>query len=286
MMMRTLILAGLSCFPMALLSGCGKPVHALGHGASAEPTVSVLLSDGPAGPTEAAGGAATTAVAGYGTFKGRVVVNGTVPSLAPLLAQGAPTKDAICSQKEVPDESVVVGANNGLGNVFIYLKKVPGGEIPAAPADPIVVDQQGCRFLPHAAVCRVGQPLTFTNSDPVAHNTAFAPQSSSGFNQTIVANDKKGASYTYGKPEAVPVRAKCDYHAWMGAYHLPLNHPWGVVTAPDGSFEIKGVPGTTVEFVIWHEKAQYINRGLKITIPVDGIVEQEITVDAAKLASK
>lgn len=281
---------GIAAIAAALLlpaSGCGKPVHALGHGASAEPRVTVLLSDtasAAATETAASGGSAT--VAGYGTFKGRVVVTGSVSPLPPLLAQGAPTKDAICAQKEIPDESVVVGPNNGLANVFIYLKKVPGGEIPPAPTDAFVVDQNGCRFAPHAAVCRVGQPLTFKNSDPVAHNTAFAPQSSSGFNQTIVANDQKGANYTYGKPEAVPVRAKCDYHAWMGSYHLPLNHPWGVATAPDGSFEIKGVPGTTVEFVIWHEKAQYINRGLKITIPVDGVVEQEIQVDASKLAAK
>jgi plastocyanin len=273
----------------AMASGCTEqPVHGLGHGASAEPTITVLLSDaaGAAADPTASTGAATATIAGYGTFKGRVVVSGAPPALPPLLGQGAPTKDAICAAKEIPDESVVIGSNGGLANVFIYLKKVPGGEIPAAPTDPVVIDQQGCRFLPHAAVCRVGQPMVFKNSDPVAHNTAFAPQSSSSFNQTIVANDQKGAGYTYSKPEAVPVRAKCDYHAWMGAYHLPLNHPWGVVTAEDGSFEIKGVPGTTVEFVVWHEKAQYLNRGLKVTIPVDGVIEQEIQVDASKLAAK
>jgi hypothetical protein len=46
------------------------------------------------------------------------------------------------------------------------------------------------------------------------------------------------------------------------------------------------VPGTAVEFVVWHEKAQYINRGLKLTIPVDGVIEQELKVDASKLAGK
>lgn len=272
---------------LAPLSGCGKPVKALGHGASTEPRVTVLLSEGGPGAGDAAvTTAATTAVAGYGTFKGRVVVSGAFSPLAPLLAEGAPTKDAICSQKAIPDESVVVGPNNGLANVFIYLKKVPGGEIPPAPSEPGVVDQQGCRFLPHAAVFRVGQPLVFKNGDPVAHNTAFTPQSSSVFNQTVTANDREGVPYKYEKPEAVPVRAKCDFHSWMGSYHLPLTHPWGAVTAEDGSFEIKGVPGTAVEFVIWHEKAQYINRALKVTIPVDGVLEQEVTVDAAKLAAK
>lgn len=281
--------AGLAAIAACLLpaSGCGKPVHALGHGASSEPKVTVLLSDtASAAAADTAAAGATAAVAGYGTFKGRVVVTGSVASLPPLLAQGAPTKDAICAQKEIPDESVVVGPNNGLANVFIYLKKVPGGEIPPPTAEPGVIDQNGCRFVPHAAVFRVGQPLFFKNADPVAHNTSFSPQNSGKFNQAVSPNDRTGIEYKYGKAETAPVRAQCDFHSWMGSYHLPLNHPWGVATAADGSFEIKGVPGTTVEFVIWHEKAQYINRGLKITIPVDGVVEQEIQVDAAKLAAK
>jgi hypothetical protein len=126
--------------------------------------------------------------------------------------------------------------------------------------------------------------MLLMNDDPVAHNTAFSPQSSAGFNSTISPNDRKGTEYRYAKPEALPVRARCDIHAWMGSYHLPLSHPWGAVTAEDGSFEIKGVPGTTVEFVVWHEKALYINRSLKVKIEPDQTVEQEITVDASKLA--
>ena len=281
--MTSVVVLALALLPT---SGCGKARTGLGHGASTEPKVTVLLAEGGGAGAAAATPAASAAIAGYGTFKGRVVVNGTVPTLQPLLAQGAPTKDAICAQQTIPDESVVVGPNNGLANVFIYLKKVPGGEIPPPPTEPGVVDQKGCRFVPHAAIFRVGQPLLFKNADSVAHNTAFGPQSSSTFNQSVTANDRTGVGYKYDKPEAVPVRAKCDFHAWMGSYHLPLTHPWAAVTAEDGSFEIKGVPGTAVEFVVWHEKADYINRGLKVTIPVDGEITQEITVDAAKLAAK
>ncbi|MGC4002959.1 MAG: hypothetical protein QM811_07435 [Pirellulales bacterium] len=34
----------------------------------------------------------------------------------------------------------------------------------------------------------------------------------------------------------------CSIHAWMKGYVAVVNHPWAVVTGPDGSFEIKGVP--------------------------------------------
>lgn len=270
----------------AMLTGCDGPVHALGGGASTKPSVTILLSNQAAdssagGETSAAG---NVAISGYGTFKGRVVVSGSPPSLPPLLAQGAPTKDAVCAQNAVPDESIVAGPGGGLANVFIYLKKVPGGEIPPPPTDPVVLDQKGCRFVPHAAIVRVGQPMMLMNADPVSHNTAFSPLNSAGFNSTISPNDRTGTEYKYAKPEAVPVRARCDIHAWMGSYHLPLNHPWGAVTAEDGSFEIKGVPGTTVEFVVWQEKIGYVNRSLKVKIEPDQTVEQEITVDASKLA--
>jgi hypothetical protein len=265
-------------------SGCGKPVHAIGGGASTRPSVTILLSDQQSEETAEAGSSAgAVEISGYGTFKGRVVVNGTAPVLPPLLAKGAPTKDAICAASEIPDESVIVSPDGGLANVFIYLKKVPGGEIPAPPTEPGVIDQHGCRFTPHAAIFRVDQPLLLKNDDPIAHNTAFQPQKAGAFNQSVSPHDRTGVSYTYTKAEPLPVRARCDFHSWMGSYHLPLDHPWGAVTNPDGTFEIAGVPGTEVEFVVWHETAGYISRGLKVTIEPDQTLEQEITVDAAKL---
>ena len=106
--LQTLGTAGLALLALALMPGCGKATKGLGYGASTEPRVTVLLSEGgAAGADAAAAPAASAAVAGYGTFKGRVTVTGGFSPLPPLLAQGAPTKDAICSQKAVPDDSVV-----------------------------------------------------------------------------------------------------------------------------------------------------------------------------------
>ncbi len=73
----------------------------------------------------------------------------------------------------------------------------------------------------------------------------------------------------------------------MDSYHLVVNHPWAAVTGPDGSFEIKGVPAGKMEFVVWHEKALYVNRSLKVDVVPDQPFEVPvIKVPAAKLAKK
>jgi hypothetical protein len=55
--------------------------------------------------------------------------------------------------------------------VFVFAKKLPAGvKAPPPPTEPVVIDQQGCKFVPQAMVFRVGQPLLMKNSDPVSHN--------------------------------------------------------------------------------------------------------------------
>ena len=70
-------------------------------------------------------------------------------------------------------------------------------------------------------------------------------------------------------------------HTWMKAYHLALNHPWGTITKVDGSFELKGLPATTLTLRIWHERAGskaggFLQRSLEVTIPKDGTVSKDL----------
>ena len=218
-------------------------------------------------------------------FKGRVTVAGTPPTLSPLVAKDDPkVKDAVCVAQAVPDESVIVGDGGGLANVFVYAKKVPSGvEVPPAPTEPVVIDQVACRFIPQAMVFRVGQPLLMKNSDPVSHNVRTA-----GFtqqiNQIISPNDQTGIPVSYSRPERVPVQTKCDIHAWMLAYHFPLDHPYAAVTGPDGSFEINDLPPGDWEFVVWHGKAGNIEKSVKFKAAAGQVVAQDFSVPAADLS--
>lgn len=270
------------------LAGCGGNLG-LGGGAYTPSDVTLIVSNTSGGEAAAAESteAAAPAMAGFGTVKGKVVIDGAAPALAMLLGKGETTKDAICAVNGVPNESVIADASGGLANVFIYLKKAPAGvQIPAAPIDKIVFDQKGCIFSPHAFVSRVGQTINITNSDPVAHNVhTFSVNKT--FNSAVQGNDKVGTDLVYDKAETLPVKTICDFHGWMDSYHLVVNHPWAAVTKPDGSFEIPGVPAGKMEFIVWHEKVGYVERSLKVDVVADQPpVEVLVKVPAAKLEKK
>lgn len=276
----------LGLFAPVLMFGCVERREGIGGGARSPVKVKMLMEQGFGGAATSEVQAATgEKITEFGTFRGKISIKGTAPVLSPLVAQGAQMKDAICSQMAVPDESAVVGPQGGLANVFVFLRKVPNVDIPEPPTDPVVVDQKGCKFVPHALIVRTGQPLKLINSDPVAHNVGITGTAMS-FNQTIPASDLEGLTLSYERPERVPVPTRCDFHGWMRGWQLAVDHPWFALTGDDGSFEIADVPAGEMEFVIWHEKLGYIEKQLKVAISPDAPFEKTIEIDASRLAAQ
>ena len=272
--------------PAAAPSGTAQPAEPVAAAApAAESQPSATPAATPASPAApAAATPATTATTdGPAKFVGRVVVNGEVAALAPLLKQGQETKDQVCSDDAVPNEKYVVSSDGGLANVFVYMKRAPKSGVPEPSGDPVDLDQKGCLFIPHASIFRVGQPLHLKNSDPVAHNVRISTFVNTPFNQTIPANDATGLDFLANRAERTPSEIRCDIHAWMGAWALALDHPWGAVTDADGRFDINDLPDGTWEFVVWHEAAGYVDRGFEVNAVAGQVVEQEFTVDPAKL---
>lgn len=223
--------------------------------------------------------------AGTGIFKGTIVFDGAVPSLPPLHAKGANVKDAeVCSAHAVADESLVVDSKTkGVQNVFVYLLKAPAGaEVPPVPKEPVVFDQKGCHFLPHALLVRTGQKVLVKSGDAIAHNTHTFPLRSAGFNQVIKPDDRTGVPLVYDKPERMPVEVKCDLHAWMKAYHLALDHPFMAVTDATGKFEIKGLPPGKHKFTIWQERVGYLERSYEADVKADKTTEVKLPFGASK----
>lgn len=293
-MMRNLTRLTFGTLLLALLPLCGCE-QGLGGGAYTPSSVTLIVSNagGTAG-SESPETVGPAVVAGYGTVRGKVVIDGSAPVLAMLVLKGSQQKagDELCAVDGVPNESVIADANGGLANVFIYLKKVPKGvPIPPAPTDKIIFDQKGCSFTPHAFVARVGQTIVLTNSDSVVHNVHTSPNSNREFKSAIPAKKLDQPAQTldlvYEKPEENPVKTMCDFHSWMDSYHHVVNHPWAVVTGADGTFEIPGVPAGKMTFIVWHEKAKAVNRGLEVVVVADQTVEVPvIQVPAAKLTGK
>ena len=108
-----------------------------------------------------------------GKFSGKIELSGKMPVLPPLVKKNHPeTKDAaVCAATSIPDESLVVDPQSrGIANVFVYLRKRPDflSMREAAPElEPFVLEQKGCRYVPHAMIVRTNQTVKVINRDEV-----------------------------------------------------------------------------------------------------------------------
>src|SRR4030095_16363273 len=118
--------------------------------------------------------------------------------------------------------------------------------------DPVVVDQEGCMYLPHVMGIMVGQTYRILNTDGILHNIHTLPKINPSFNRGQPATVKE-MSTTFPKPEAI-FNVKCDAHHWLHTYIGVYTHPFFSVTGTDGKFTISGLDPGTYEITAWHER--------------------------------
>jgi hypothetical protein len=214
--------------------------------------VAAACGGGPEAPARSAAPEAEAvdeATAGHIT--GRVVLQGTPPK-EEVIRMNA---DPVCL-REAPGtqmtQNYLVDDDGGLGNVFVYVKNGLGDRRFDVPTEPVLLDQKGCRYLPHVFGVRAGQPLEILNSDPTLHNVHAQPKSNREFN---TGQPVQGMKHTeiFQNPE-VMIPFKCDVHGWMNAYAGVVAHPYFAVSGNGGSFELRTLPPGTYEVEAWHEK--------------------------------
>jgi plastocyanin len=219
---------------LVLAAACGSPSPQPGSApaATAEPA--------PAAPPPLPG---ESTIAGFVKYEGtaekpRVVRMDSDPLCMP---EGPSTSEVL-----------LVGPGNGLQNAFVYVKDGLGDRTFPAPRTPVVVDQKGCKYMPHVFGVQVGQPVTILNSDSTMHNVHAVAKANAEFNFGQALKGMK-TTRTFDTPE-VMVPFRCDVHGWMAAYGGVLAHPYYAVSRADGSFEIKGLPEGTYTVETWHER--------------------------------
>ncbi len=196
---------------------------------------------------------AAVPAADWGSVKGRFVVDGPPPKLDPLVV----SKDQFCIDAKPIDKSLVIGDTGGLGNAVVYIRLGRRDKIDVHPdyasslSELVTLDNKGCEFVPHIALVRTGQQFEIKNSDPVGHNTNAKLLANGQFNVLIAEGQKNAMKFS--KSEAMPMPVNCNIHPFMQAYILVQEHPYMVVSAEDGTFEIKNIPAGKREFQFWHE---------------------------------
>ena len=209
-----------------------------------------------------------------GNVAGRVAIEGPVPANAPIKL-GA---DPACAGAHTGGATLDtwVSEDGGLGNVFVYVKDGLGKYSFDVPTEPVRLDQAGCMYKPHVFGIRVSQNLEIVNSDTTAHNVHALPTANREFNfSQPITNQRDTRAFTV--PE-VMVRFKCDMHNWMSAYAGVLDHPYFAVSAPGGTFELKGLPPGIYTIEAWHEKLGTQTR--QVTLAEKGSAEASFTFKA------
>ena len=112
---------------------------------------------------------AADVMAAGGTIVGKVTFEGR-PRRNPLINMGAdPNCLTINAGKKTIQEYVALKPDKSVGNVFVHVT----GEVAysgGAPAEVVLVDQQGCIYHPRVSGAVTGQKLTIKNSDATLHN--------------------------------------------------------------------------------------------------------------------
>lgn len=202
-----------------------------------------------AAPAEPAPTVSPVDAATAGDIAGTITFAGTPPKPGVVRMDSDPN----CVQQGVTstDETVVVGDAGALRNVFVYVRDGLGTLRFPVPAQPVLLDQKGCHYVPHVLGVQVGQPVEILNSDPTLHNVHAVPKTNQEFN---TGQPLAGMKHTHQfSTREVMVPFKCDVHPWMHAWVGVLDHPYFAVTGADGSFSLKGLPPGTYTIEAWHE---------------------------------
>jgi plastocyanin len=208
-----------------------------------------------------------------GTVQGTIKYEGAVPTLKVVDMAAEPTCAA--KHKTPPkSEMLVLGAGNALANVFVRVKSgLAAGDYPVR-TEKAVIDQVGCRYVPHVVGVMVGQKFKFLNSDGIMHNVHALPKVNKQFNMAMPAS-RTEAEHEFTTEEWM-FQIKCDVHPWMNAYVAVMTHPFFDTTGDDGKFSIPNVPAGSYEIEAWHEKLG--TKTGKVTVTADGAQTIDFTM--------
>jgi hypothetical protein len=188
-----------------------------------------------------------------GTVSGTIRFSGHAP--APIKIDMS--MDPVCSMTAGDNFAEQYIVHNGdLANVYVYVKSGPPAAMSApvpVPASVVVLDQIGCKYVPHVIAVMRGGSVEFRNSDSTMHNIHTVP--ADGNASIDISQAPKGAPQVkqFNQPEVMlPVR--CNNHPWMNAFVNVSATPFFAVTGPDGHFNIDGLPAGTYTLAAVHEK--------------------------------
>ncbi len=188
-----------------------------------------------------------------GSVSGTIHFNGKAPT--PIVIDMA--QDPACSEgSTTPNMTEQYVVQDGrLANVFVYVQGGLGNRIYMPTKTRVVLDQKGCRYIPHVIGAMGGQPVEFRNSDRTMHNIHIVSPGSddrSGFD--ISQAPMAGTEQHVFRATGLMIPVRCNNHPWMEAFLNVVQNPFFAVSNVDGTYQIQGLPPGTYTLVAVHEK--------------------------------
>jgi hypothetical protein len=186
-----------------------------------------------------------------GSFKGTVSLSGTPPSPYKIDTSA----DPVCDQTNPNLFTEYLEVSGGrLANVLIYVKTGAAleGLTFETPATNVVLDQRGCRLVPHVLGIQVNQTFEVRNGDNTTHNVHATPKNNVDWNQSQAPLSEPLMTRFTHTEIAIPI--KNNQHPWMKAYVGVFAHPFFAVSDSKGAFTIEGLPPGNYTIATWHEE--------------------------------
>lgn len=205
-----------------------------------------------------------------GKIQGKVNFEGTKPKLDQLDLKLADPFCVAAHPEPVYEEDGAVNSDGTLPNVFLYIKDGLKNKLPP-PAEPAVLDQKDCIYVPHVLGVMVGQQLRVLSSDPTTHNVHFLTKENKNWNVTQLPGTP-AMVHRFTKPE-IMIPLSCNKHPWMDAYVGVTANPFHAVTGSDGTFSIEGLPPGTYTLAAW--TATFGTREQTVTVKADEVTRAD-----------
>ncbi len=177
-------------------------------------------------------------------------------------------QDPACSMAGTNMTEQTVVNNGGLANVFVYVKDGLGNKVYSTTRTPVVIDQKGCRFVPHVSGAMVGQAVEFTNSDGTMHNVHMTPSAPGNDAFDVSQGPNAGPDTRQFHAAELMIPLRCNNHPWMQGFLNVVSHPFFAVSDSEGNYTIKGLPAGTYTVVADHE--QLGQQSVTVTVGAKG----------------
>ncbi len=128
------------------------------------------------------------------------------------------------------------------------------------------MDQLGLAFAPGLLMVRLGETVTFTNSETVTHNVKLTFSDNDSTVMDAETDPAGRVDFAFDREGGYEVT--CDHHPGMRAFIYVTSAPYAIFAANNGSFRMADVPTGSYTISVWSvDPARRSERTLDVTGP-------------------